>query len=408
MTGTAWLSRRVPALLAALLGASCATEAPPPEPTARSRSPIVDGQVDPSHPATVALTTNGQAFCSGTLVTKTVVVTASHCIYPGIGIDPPTAIEVFFGTDVNQGGTFIPVVEGKYNPVWNINLPDSNEDVAVLRLASPAPVAPLPMAKVPVPGTLVTLVGFGITSAGGSGAGTKRVTQVAIDAWQAKTFSMTLNPSGTCNGDSGGTALYDDGSGDKFVGIHTRSDCQTFMLDERVDAHQKDFIQPFIDAGATCAADLGCAQGCASPDPDCPCAKDGFCTASCTTPALDPDCDKHCAADGVCATDCPNPDPDCPVCVADGVCVAACAADPDCVAPETGGAGGTMATAGPSTGAGARPISTTTTTCSIGAPSERDPANHPWPSMGGALALGIVARVRRRLSPVSRRFADRR
>jgi MYXO-CTERM domain-containing protein len=353
----------------------------------------VNGQPDPGHPATVALTVNGQPFCSGTLVTKTVVVTASHCIFPGIGVDPPTAIEVFFGADVSQGGTLIPVVEGKYNPVWDINLPNADEDVAVLRLASPAPVDPIPMGKVPPVGSVVTLVGFGITSANGSGAGVKRVATASVDALQGKTFTMPLNPSGTCNGDSGGTALFDDGSGVKLVGIHTRSDCQSVMLDERVDVHVQSFIQPFIDAGATCGPDGGCAKGCSVPDPDCPCAKDGFCAAACPDLTKDPDCDPRCVADGTCATDCPTPDPDCPTCVADGTCDPACTSDPDC-AGGTGGGGG----APPASDPGPQPISTKTSGCGCDVPSTGGDLPGALSSLA-VLALTLLARKRVRAAP---------
>ncbi len=368
--------------------ASCTVErATPSERDASLGDPIVAGQTDAGHPASVALTVNGQPFCSGTLVTPTVVVTASHCIYPGIGVDPPTSIEVFFGTYVGQGGTLIPVVEGKYNPSWNINNANADEDVAVLRLASAAPVAPVPMAKAPPAGSMVTLVGFGITSANGTGAGTKRMAEAAIESVQQKTFVMQINPQGTCNGDSGGTALFDDGTGEKLVGIHTRSDCTTAMLDERVDVHVADFIQPFIDEAATCGKDLGCAKGCPAPDPDCPCAADGFCTAACADPATDPDCDPRCGADGTCVTDCPLPDPDCPVCVADGTCNPLCASDPDCATAGVGGAPIVMGASTSASGAGVAP--TTSSGCAV---ANGQPSSGVAALWIGALALAIGRR----------------
>src|SRR5689334_3949150 len=66
---------------------------------------IVNGSPDSGHPATVALTTQGFPFCSGTLVTPTVVVTAAHCIDPNNGVPPVDEIEIFFGNDAFQGGT---------------------------------------------------------------------------------------------------------------------------------------------------------------------------------------------------------------------------------------------------------------------------------------------------------------
>ena len=327
-------------LLVSLWGLALGCQAePPPGVLSSSRQPIVNGQLDAGHPGVVALTIQGQQFCTGTLVTPTVVVSAAHCIHPSTGVSPGTLAQIFFGSVVGQDGVFVDVIEAEYKPDWSLDDPDADDDVAVLRLASPAPVAPIPMAAVPPPGSTLTLVGFGITSAGGTGSGVKRVAQANIDQIGGKIFSMLVDPSGTCSGDSGGTALFVENGVEKFVGIHTRSDCESFMLDERVDAHLDSFIQPFIDKAGSCEADGACASGCDAPDPDCPCADDGFCTAACSNVASDPDCDPACAGDGVCAPDCPAPDPDCPVCVADGECVDACPADPDC-STGAGGSGG--------------------------------------------------------------------
>lgn len=303
---------------------------------------IVNGSPDAGHPATVALTVQGFPFCTGTLVTPTVVVTAAHCISPEIGSPTWDEVDVFFGANVFENGTFIEVVDGLRHPNFDTSLNDPQNDIAVLRLAEPSSVTPVPMAALPPDGTSVTLVGFGITVAEGDDGGLKRVATSTITEHQGSVFVMELAPSGTCNGDSGGTALWNDGGVERLVGVHTRSDCETFMLDETVGSHIANFVQPFIDAGGvTCAADGACAANCPAPDPDCPCADDGHCTAACTDVASDPDCDPQCAAGGACAEPCPVPDPDCPVCSLDGVCNEACADDLDCYGGEGGsGAGG--------------------------------------------------------------------
>jgi MYXO-CTERM domain-containing protein len=335
------LSRMFSLYLGALL-VSCAEEsAPSDDDVEATMQPIVNGQIDTGHPATVALTVQGQSFCSGTLVTPTVVVTAAHCITPEIGSPPWEIVEVFFGTSVSEGGTFIALDDGLAHPGFDATLEDPDDDIAVLRLESPAPVAPVPMADLPPNGTPLTLVGFGITQSGAQDGGTKRVATATILERYGKVFGMEVAPSGTCSGDSGGTALWNDGGVEKLVGVHTRSDCASFMLNEVVDSHLLDFVQPFIDAGASCGEDGACAADCASVDPDCPCADDGFCTGACADIASDPDCDPLCAAEGMCAANCPAPDPDCPICADDGECNAACEADPDCEVAEGGGGSGT-------------------------------------------------------------------
>jgi len=303
---------------------------------------IVNGSLDSGHPATIALTVQGFPFCSGTLVTPTVVVTAAHCIHPSNGVPPVDEIDIFFGSNVFQGGTFIEVVDGLGHPDYDPSGNDPQNDIAVLRLAEPAAVTPVPMAELPSSGTSLTLVGFGITVAEGDDGGLKRVAQASIADQQGSIFVMELLPSGTCSGDSGGTALWNDNGVEKLVGVHTRSDCETVMLDETVGSHIANFVQPFIDAGGvTCAVDGACADNCPASDPDCPCADDGHCTAACTDVASDPDCDPQCAGGGACAEPCPVPDPDCPACGLDGTCNPECAGDLDCEIAEGGsGAGG--------------------------------------------------------------------
>jgi MYXO-CTERM domain-containing protein len=350
--------------------------------------PIVNGQVDTGHPATVALTVQGYAFCSGTLVTPTVVVTAAHCITPEIGSPSWEQVEVFFGTSVYEGGTFVALDDGLAHPGFDATLQDPDDDIAVLRLEAAAPVAPVPMAALPPPGTELTLVGFGITQSGAEDGGTKRVATATVLERYGKIFSMELAPSGTCSGDSGGTALWNDGGVEKLVGVHTRSDCETFMLNESVDSHLESFVQPFIDAGASCSGDGACATGCASPDPDCPCAADGFCTNACSDVASDPDCDPRCAAEGTCVEGCPLPDPDCPTCADDGDCNPSCDADPDCEVAEGGGGAG-----------GGEPDPTVADEggCDCAVPGRsRGPTHGVW------LALGLVAVAARR-----RRFTSR-
>ncbi len=85
-------------LLAGHLGDAAGAGGPLVEPPAQlpvvGGVPTVDGELD----AVVALTIDGNSYCSGTLVTPRIVLTAGHCFDPDR--DDQT-VEVYFGVDTN-------------------------------------------------------------------------------------------------------------------------------------------------------------------------------------------------------------------------------------------------------------------------------------------------------------------
>jgi V8-like Glu-specific endopeptidase len=294
---------------------------------------IVNGQYDPGDPAVVALAADGMFVCSGTLITPTVVLTAAHCLPPNIPVNGFTDMAVFFGSDISSPGTVIGVLEGWTHPGWTNE--GVRDDIGLLRLSAPGPATPIPVNTAPLNngdvGDPVRLIGFGITGPNNQGtSGRKRQGNTVVDAVYQTVFTMLAQPSGTCSGDSGGTALMDRGAGEVVAGIHSRSDCINNATDTRVAVYLPE-INSFIGAIEPGRGfDAVCATGCTEPDPDCPCAGDGFCTTACADPLDDPDCDPGCGQDGMCVLECPAKDPDCTVCGADDACDPTCIADPDC------------------------------------------------------------------------------
>jgi V8-like Glu-specific endopeptidase len=276
--------------------------------------PLIFGDVDMGHPSAVALGRGNNAFCTGTLVSPTVVVTAAHCVDMLVG-DPQ--VTIFFGTDIEGEGTRIGVKDTATHPMWNGEL-SGGHDVGMLLMDYPmVDIAAIPLSTIDLTGlvgTEVERVGFGIYDAetrahdGKKRAGTTTITSVPSGT---DTFIAGDEGLMTCQGDSGGPAYLTVDGTTYLAGIHSFgiTGCMTAHNgDTRVELYGDSFIQPWIqDNDPSCGADLLCAPiGCVD-DPDCePCGPDGTCTEGCAQP--DVDCQDRnlgdlCRADSQCTTD---------------------------------------------------------------------------------------------------------
>jgi secreted trypsin-like serine protease len=158
-------------------------------------------------------------FCSGTLISKDVVMTAGHCSEEGV-----EHTVVSFGIANEAYNIFDPklmrkVTALKVNPLYN---PKSNDqasrlnDISLLKLESPAPEGYAPVAVLNSTVTLkagmsMLLAGFGIVD-DANGTDTKVLKKVTVplvkivDNSILVTDQTTMN--GACSGDSGGPAYY--------------------------------------------------------------------------------------------------------------------------------------------------------------------------------------------------------
>jgi V8-like Glu-specific endopeptidase len=216
-------------------------------------------------------------WCSGTLVSENVFLTASHCT---VGVDeflseyPGSEMLVTFDPTISSGSTYY---TGQWytNPAY-LTTRSSNDpgDVAVIVLdQSPAGITP---ARLPTQGlldqlkaehllngTLFTTVGYGMVRDTNHKAWQSILDNVdrnqaeqsflsLTDAWITLSMNLATGNGGTCYGDSGGPHfIHIDGVETNIVVAVTvtgDANCKATDKDYRVDTPAaRDFLAGFVD-----------------------------------------------------------------------------------------------------------------------------------------------------------------
>jgi MYXO-CTERM domain-containing protein len=272
---------------------------------------IVGGAPVNTDPAVALLAmydANGQlaSTCTGTLIDAQWVLTAAHCLSPA-GI---AGVGVYFGADatVQMDPSYVGYVEADQaaiHPQWvDGGAPDQGNDVALLHLATPAPVEPIAINRTALTeqmlGADVYLVGWGITGGSQQDSMIKRAVMSQLFDFDASFMVVGNNATGTCSGDSGGPAFMSMNGQMVVAGVTSYGDvpCEQISVDMRVDAFASWIDQTMGVApptnpnpttpsnpstggiGDSCQSGADCQTGLCVGD-----AATGFCTAQCTADA---------------------------------------------------------------------------------------------------------------------------
>ena len=210
----------------------------------RRRVAVAFGEPDTGH-RSVGVVGNG---CTGTLIGRRTVLTAGHCI-PDSGAAPAFTVTTD-GNERYEGASAV------LHPQIDLGAQNfSDFDIAIVRLQRPVSgVVPTQLSfDPPLPGTTVTLVGYGIP--GDSGLpGFKRTGQARLSQVDTYVFLHSREPARPtiCSGDSGGPVLVDGAGGERVIGVNSAGTvpCDAgfgYGVHVRVDAHRA-FIEK--EAGA--------------------------------------------------------------------------------------------------------------------------------------------------------------
>lgn len=180
----------------------------------RSTGEIQAGQAESGYPAVGLVSPDGNAWCTGTLISPSVVLTAQHCI--------SGTLNFYTGTDASN---FVahPADRQILDPKWASGTAD---DLALLHLTTPIrDIAPLDINTGALPGVgdTCTAVGFGWhNEADGSvSSGNKRSCTDKVDSADSGAIAVEMITGIADHGDSGGPLLC----GGRIAGVvHNHTD----------------------------------------------------------------------------------------------------------------------------------------------------------------------------------------
>ncbi len=215
--------------------------------------PITGSPSPSSDTAVVALAFTGDALeCTGTVIAPHAVLTAAHCVG---GNNLPAVV---VGDDLTTT-TRRKVIAVFVHPQFDSKTLD--HDIAIVIVEPDIGPTPIPIATSLdglSPGATFRIVGYGWTVLNDTTPARRRTGTSQLDAIEDLRIVSHGAPSQVCEGDSGGPALFDDGTGERIIGVTSSGDteCAQFGKHTRVDIHAS-FITNIVTHTAQNAAKPG-------------------------------------------------------------------------------------------------------------------------------------------------------
>jgi len=204
-----------------------------PDPVRTEQQPVVNGKTYNGHPSVGHLVIKygkSAAACTGTLVGKHTVLTAAHCVHPGL-------THIF----KLASGSYTTTKVVRHPQYSNSKTQGAIYDIGLLRLNSDPTETPSEVSqKAPFKGQKITIIGYGVTSSYKKDSGIKRIAKNEVATVTSTRF--TFNGAGgdegnTCSGDSGGPAFATVDGREVHLGVHSMASqpCGSRGINTRTD-----------------------------------------------------------------------------------------------------------------------------------------------------------------------------
>jgi secreted trypsin-like serine protease len=247
------MNRRAFFALLPLLLPACAGPNAAPEAVSEAASPIIGGTATTGDPAVVLLVSypadeSVLATCTAAVIAPTVLITAAHCVDPGT--HGGHTFGVFTGPDASAYAN-VAQLKPKLAAVKSVHVhpeydtaPPFRADLAVVVLAQPVAVDPLPINRSALSPSLVggaaRIVGYGQVQYGKYNVIKHEATTVLASIGPVDTAVVGDVKHRSCIGDSGGPALVKIDGVETIVGVDSYTEtagCLEAASYRRTDAY---------------------------------------------------------------------------------------------------------------------------------------------------------------------------